>query len=173
VENNRIRSLRSENKDLRDEFRACTSTDENSNRVGEFAIGANTACTHVIGHILQDEKIPVFIAFGHPYESTLAQTGSPKHTLTVSTILMSGSTANKSCNVESSCRELWSLSLAVQRRLHAGEIRSAHSVNQTEKWLADFRISETPIFLTNESPRSCLPHGLDLATARIRAAARR
>jgi len=37
VENNRIRSLRSENKELRDEFRAYTSTDENSDRVGEFA----------------------------------------------------------------------------------------------------------------------------------------
>jgi leucyl aminopeptidase (aminopeptidase T) len=68
VENNRIRSLRSGNKDLRDEFRAYTSTDENSNRVGEFAIGTNIACTHIIGHILQDEKIPgVHIAFGHPY----------------------------------------------------------------------------------------------------------
>src|SRR6266478_7890780 len=68
VENNRIRSLRSENKDLREEFRAYTSTDENSNRVGEFAIGTNIACTHVIGNILQDEKIPgVHIAFGHPY----------------------------------------------------------------------------------------------------------
>src|SRR6266404_1415008 len=68
IENNRIRSLQSENKDLRDEFRAYTSTDENSNRVGEFAIGTNTACTHVIGNILQDEKIPgVHIAFGHPY----------------------------------------------------------------------------------------------------------
>src|SRR5260370_8861129 len=68
VENNRIRSLPSENKDLRDEFRAYTSTDENSNRVGEFAIGTNTACTHVIGHTLQDEKIPgVHIAFRHPY----------------------------------------------------------------------------------------------------------
>src|SRR5256885_10807420 len=68
VENNRIRSLRSENKDLRDEFRAYTSVDENSNRVGEFAIGTNIACTHVIGHILQDEKVPgVHIAFGHPY----------------------------------------------------------------------------------------------------------
>jgi len=68
VENNRIRSLKSENKDLRDEFRAYNSTDENSNRVGEFAIGTNTACQHVIGHILQDEKIPgVHIAFGHPY----------------------------------------------------------------------------------------------------------
>src|SRR5207249_157541 len=66
VENNRIRSLRSENKDLRDEFRAYTSTDENSNRVGEFAIGTNTACTHVIVHLLQDEKFPaVHIACGH------------------------------------------------------------------------------------------------------------
>ena len=64
----RIRALRSENKDLRDEFRAYTNTDENSDRVGEFAIGTNIACTHIIGHILQDEKIPgVHIAFGHPY----------------------------------------------------------------------------------------------------------
>ena len=81
VENNRIRSLRSENKELLDEFRAYTSTDENSNRVGEFAIGTNTACTHVIGHILQDEKIPgVHIAFGHPYaEHTGANWVSKTH----------------------------------------------------------------------------------------------
>ena len=75
VENNRIRSLKSENKDLRDDFRLYTSTDENSNRVGEFAIGTNTACTHVIGNILQDEKIPgVHIAFGHPYAEHTGQT---------------------------------------------------------------------------------------------------
>src|SRR5205814_8309919 len=67
-ENNRIRSLKSENKDLRDEFRAYTSTDENSNSAGEFAIGTHTACTHVIGHILHDEKLQgVHTAFGHPY----------------------------------------------------------------------------------------------------------
>ena len=81
VGNNRIRSLRSENKELRDEFRAYTSTDENSDRVGEFAIGTNTACSHVIGHILQDEKIPgVHIAFGHPYaEHTGANWASKTH----------------------------------------------------------------------------------------------
>jgi aminopeptidase len=68
VENNRIVDLRCENKELLEEFRAYTSTDENSNRVGEFAVGTNIACTHVIGHILQDEKIPgIHIAFGHPY----------------------------------------------------------------------------------------------------------
>jgi len=81
VENNRIVDLRSKNKDLRDDFRLYTSTDENSNRVGEFAIGTNTACTHVIGHILQDEKIPgVHIAFGHPYaEHTGANWSSKTH----------------------------------------------------------------------------------------------
>ena len=68
VEDSRIRAMRSENKKLLEEFRAYTSTDENSDRVGEFAIGTNTACTHVIGNILQDEKIPgVHLAFGHPY----------------------------------------------------------------------------------------------------------
>jgi len=74
VENNRIVSLKSENKELRDDFRLYTSTDENSNRVGEFALGTNTACTHVIGNILQDEKIPgIHIAFGHPYAEHTGQ----------------------------------------------------------------------------------------------------
>ena len=68
VKNNRIVDLQCDNKELLEDFRAYTSTDENSNRVGEFAIGTNTACTHVIGNILQDEKIPgIHIAFGHPY----------------------------------------------------------------------------------------------------------
>src|SRR5437588_2349560 len=68
VANNRIVDLRCENEELLDEFRAYTSTDSNSNRVGEFVIGTNTACTHIIGNILQDEKIPgVHLAFGHPY----------------------------------------------------------------------------------------------------------
>jgi leucyl aminopeptidase (aminopeptidase T) len=68
VKDNRIIDLQCEHKELLEEFRAYTSTDENSNRVGEFAVGTNTACTRVIGNILQDEKIPgIHIAFGHPY----------------------------------------------------------------------------------------------------------
>jgi leucyl aminopeptidase (aminopeptidase T) len=49
--------------------------------VGEFAIGTNTACTRVIGNILQDEKIPgIHIAFGHPYaEHTGANWFSKTH----------------------------------------------------------------------------------------------
>jgi len=74
IEENRIRSLRCDNKVLLEEFRAYTSTDENSSRVGEFAIGTNTACTRVIGNILQDEKIPgIHIAFGHPYAEHTGQ----------------------------------------------------------------------------------------------------
>jgi aminopeptidase len=81
VKNNRIVDLRCDHKELLEEFRAYTSTDENSNRVGEFAIGTNTACTRVIGNILQDEKIPgVHIAFGHPYaEHTGADWKSKTH----------------------------------------------------------------------------------------------
>src|SRR2546421_3508644 len=81
VRDNRIVDLRCDNNELLEEFRAYTSTDENSNRVGEFAIGTNTACTHVIGNILQDEKIPgIHIAFGHPYsEHTGANWVSKTH----------------------------------------------------------------------------------------------
>ena len=81
VKDNRIVDLHCDHKELLEDFRAYTSTDENSNRVGEFAIGTNTALTHVIGNILQDEKIPgVHIAFGHPYaEHTGANWKSKTH----------------------------------------------------------------------------------------------
>jgi aminopeptidase len=68
IKDSRIIHMTSDNKELLEEFTAYTMTDENSNRVGEFAIGTNIACKKVIGHILQDEKLPtVHIAFGHPY----------------------------------------------------------------------------------------------------------
>ncbi|HEY1336766.1 MAG TPA: aminopeptidase, partial [Bryobacteraceae bacterium] len=68
IEGNRLREAHSDNKSLEDEFWRYCHTDENSNRVGEFAIGTNIAVRDVIGNILQDEKIPgVHIAFGNPY----------------------------------------------------------------------------------------------------------
>lgn len=81
VEGNRLISAESENRELRDAFWAYTHTDENSDRVGEFAIGTNIAVTDVIGNILQDEKIPgVHIAFGNPYgEHTGAKWYSSTH----------------------------------------------------------------------------------------------
>jgi leucyl aminopeptidase (aminopeptidase T) len=65
---NRLTEAHSNNKELEDEFWRYTHTDENSDRVGEFAIGTNLAVRDVIGNILQDEKIPgVHVAFGNPY----------------------------------------------------------------------------------------------------------
>jgi len=68
IRGNRLTELHSDNRELEDEFWKYTHTDENSDRVGEFAIGTNLALNDVIGNILQDEKIPgVHIAFGNPY----------------------------------------------------------------------------------------------------------
>jgi len=68
VKGNRVIEAHSANKELKDDFWAYTHTDENSNRVGEFAIGTNIELKDVIGQILQDEKYPgVHIAFGNPY----------------------------------------------------------------------------------------------------------
>lgn len=72
---NRIVSCKSENRELESDFWAYTHTDENSDRVGEFAIGTNLGVDRVIGNILQDEKFPgIHIAFGNPYGE---HTGAP------------------------------------------------------------------------------------------------
>ncbi len=70
VKGNRLSEAHCANRALEDEFWRYTHTDENSDRVGEFAIGTNIGVRDVIGNILQDEKIPgVHIAFGDPYGS--------------------------------------------------------------------------------------------------------
>jgi leucyl aminopeptidase (aminopeptidase T) len=81
IKNKRISKLDSPNTVLLDEFFKYIITDENSGKVGEFAIGTNTALTGLIGNILQDEKFPgVHIAFGHPYpEYTGADWTSSTH----------------------------------------------------------------------------------------------
>ena len=68
VKGNRVVEAHSTNPDLEKDFWSYTHTDENSDRVGEFAIGTNIELKDVIGQILQDEKYPgVHIAFGNPY----------------------------------------------------------------------------------------------------------
>jgi leucyl aminopeptidase (aminopeptidase T) len=78
---NRLTEAFSENKELEQDFWNYTHTDENSDRVGEFAIGTNIEIRDVIGHILQDEKFPgIHIAFGNPYgEHTGAKWYSSTH----------------------------------------------------------------------------------------------
>jgi len=81
MQDNRITEVFSENKALEQDFWSYTHTDENSDRVGEFAIGTNIELTDVIGQILQDEKFPgIHIAFGNPYgEHTGAKWYSGTH----------------------------------------------------------------------------------------------
>ena len=80
IAGNRIVSCSSQNKQLEQDFWAYTHTDENSDRVGEFAIGTNLGVTRVIGNILQDEKFPgIHIAFGNPYGE---HTGAPWYSST-------------------------------------------------------------------------------------------
>jgi leucyl aminopeptidase (aminopeptidase T) len=77
----RIQQMACAHAEMLEDFRAYTSTDENSNRVGEFALGTNTAVRDVCGNILQDEKIPgMHMAFGHPYaQHTGADWASSTH----------------------------------------------------------------------------------------------
>jgi len=75
-------SVRCANEGLKREFETYTfDTDENSNRLGEFAIGTNIGLTELIGNLLQDEKFPgVHMALGNPYpEKTGAGWDSKAH----------------------------------------------------------------------------------------------
>ena len=81
IKDSRIDKMTCDNEELLQEFTEYTMTDENSNKVGEFAIGTNIALKEVIGNILQDEKLPsIHMAFGHPYsEHTGAKWSSTTH----------------------------------------------------------------------------------------------
>jgi len=84
---------------LKDDFWAYTHKDENSDRVGEFAIGTNIELKDVIGEILQDEKYPgVHIAFGNPYGAHTGQSGIRRRTsMWWGGSSISGSMASRSC----------------------------------------------------------------------------
>jgi aminopeptidase len=68
IANARVKSVECALASLKADFEKLIATDENSNRVGEFALGTNLALTKLIGNLLQDEKFPgVHIAVGHCY----------------------------------------------------------------------------------------------------------
>jgi aminopeptidase len=61
-------SIECKNQELKKELKAYLKTDENSDRLGEFALGTNIFLKKLIGNLLQDEKFPtVHCAFGDPY----------------------------------------------------------------------------------------------------------
>jgi aminopeptidase len=68
IENSRVVDVQCARSEVREDFLAYTRTEENSDRVGELAMGTNVAVQSIIGNILQDEKLPgLHLAFGHPY----------------------------------------------------------------------------------------------------------
>ena len=75
-------SVKCTNKQLEEELnKYIFETDENSDRIGEFAIGTNIGLDKIIGDLLQDEKFPgVHIAWGDSYpEKTGAKWKSNAH----------------------------------------------------------------------------------------------
>jgi len=68
VKNGKAVEVNCSNKELLDELKSYLHKGENSDRVGEFAIGTNIGLDKLIGNLLQDEKFPgIHIAFGDPY----------------------------------------------------------------------------------------------------------
>jgi leucyl aminopeptidase (aminopeptidase T) len=81
IADGRIVGAECDRADILADFLAYTRQAEQSDRVGEFAIGTNIAVHSIIGNMLQDEKIPgLHIAFGHGYpEQTGADWTCPTH----------------------------------------------------------------------------------------------
>jgi aminopeptidase len=77
----RVRHVDHPDADVQAEMEKYLAQHENSNRVGEFAIGTNVALKGLTGNLLQDEKIPgVHVAFGYPYpQETGADWDCPSH----------------------------------------------------------------------------------------------
>jgi leucyl aminopeptidase (aminopeptidase T) len=87
VMDSRVRHVEHPDAQLRAEMQKYLDQHENSNRVGEFAIGTNIALKGLSGNLLQDEKIPgVHVAFGSPYpKETGADWDCPSHCDVVAT----------------------------------------------------------------------------------------
>ncbi len=81
IEDGVITDVICEQDDIQEEVDGYLHSDENSDRVGEFAIGANLWVRSLTGNLLQDEKIPgVHVAFGNPYpEETGAKWDAKTH----------------------------------------------------------------------------------------------
>ncbi len=63
-----ITEVTSEDGAMAEDVRSYLFSVPNGNRAGEFAIGTLTSLTHLVGNLLQDEKLPgLHVAFGNPY----------------------------------------------------------------------------------------------------------
>lgn len=74
IRNGYLQAAHCDNTELQREFLEYCNAAENSDRVGEFALGTNLWVERCIGNLLQDEKMPgAHIAFGNP---AAGQTGA-------------------------------------------------------------------------------------------------
>lgn len=87
ISDSRVSNVLSDNEILRKELTDYLGKHENSDRVGEYAIGTNVALKALSGNLLQDEKVPgVHVAFGYPYPNeTGADWTCPSHLDVVAT----------------------------------------------------------------------------------------
>jgi aminopeptidase len=68
IQDSLVQNVTCQDEHIASELNEYLDSAENGRRVGEFAIGTNTAIKHLCGNLLQDEKIPgIHIAFGDPY----------------------------------------------------------------------------------------------------------
>lgn len=81
VKDSWVKKVSCENKEIEAEIWAYLNSNENGRRIGEFAIGTNTALKALTGNLLQDEKLPgIHIAFGDPGgRATGADWSAPTH----------------------------------------------------------------------------------------------
>jgi len=80
LEGARVKDIECANHEIRDMHRRIVfESDENSNRIGEFAFGTNLGLKHLIGSMLQDEKYPsVHMATGDPLGVPIKEPWSSK-----------------------------------------------------------------------------------------------
>ena len=122
MKGNRLTEAHSENRELEDDFWRYTHSEENSDRVGEFAIGTNIDLKDVIGQILQDEK--------YPGVHTPAQNGTQRHALmSWDESSTSGWTTSRSCVRESSCWKRESRVKGCESDRDPSTPKSAHNVS--------------------------------------------
>ena len=68
LEAGRVVAVDCPDEELAAAVRVYLETDENSNRIGEFALGTNVTLQRLLGNMLHDEKFPsIHIAAGSPY----------------------------------------------------------------------------------------------------------
>jgi len=96
IDNSRVKGVECpKNRKLEKEFSDYIKLDKNSDKIGEFAIGANYGVKKIIGNLLQDEKIiGIHMAVGFPYpELTGAKWTSKVHcdgVMTGTTVFVDG-----------------------------------------------------------------------------------